>query len=85
MRTPTQQTLDTCITHYSVATANPVSEQNGGHNHAYLTRDGHAHTAWLLHRVVFVKRDEAQFRLGFLMPAVIRQHFIKRLSAHQYP
>ena len=51
MRTPTQQTLDTCITHYPVATANPVSEQSGGLNHAYLTRDGHAHTAWLLHTV----------------------------------
>ena len=84
MRTPTQQTLDTCIT-LPGATANPVSEQNGGLNHALLNSDGHAHTAWLLHRVVFVKRNEAQFRLGFLMPAVIGQHFTPRLSAHQYP
>ena len=50
--------------HYPAATANPVSEQNGGLNHAKLTRNGYAHTAWLLHRVVFVKRGEAQFSTG---------------------
>ena len=53
MRTPTQQTLDTCINPIPVATAIPVSKQSRGFSHAHLNNDGLARTAWLLHKAAY--------------------------------